>query len=622
MTKYFLFRVGMFSLVSILLAWVLFSRTRRDKAMVQGEGSGQRYLPFLSTLLLPGFFIGLTVVAAPYYGLWESLEQVLALSFGIFLHISVYYLVLMLFLPTLRRRISSRACAMLWLIPNYLYLGTYGSMVPSRPLWVISVSQRLFSGLVLLWLIGFFSVLLWTISNHLIFRRRILRSANPVTDSRVLSLWQAEAAAANIPDSRYKLVTSSATATPLSIGLFRKTIRIVLPDRPYTDVELSLILRHELVHLCREDSANKLFLTFCTAVCWFNPLMWIAMRKSAEDLELSCDETVLLNAGEETRSLYASLLLKTAGENRGITTCLSASAGALRYRLGQVTKKRTVTSGALTAAVIFFLLSMTSGYVTLAFGDYRVEEVLFEDGAGFDDATLYGINTSLFEHNGFLQCRDEEALCAYLSELSLVKLGGAYAEPEEIPQLLLFFDTETCSAALRMEGQALTVIPLGKTDRKSAQYYIQEAVDWDYLSSLLLTYSIQDENLPFPPKITLFGDHSYMDFTGQVVQYSRNGQSQPRESWWDDDDAPGFVDLQETALRIDFSHTPKDGYRVEVTDLEGTILDSFSSRDLTDPGILPLDYPNACYTVFASFADERSSIDMAFTFTLESPGTS
>ena len=306
-----------------------------------------------------------------------------------------------------------------------------------------------------------------------------------------------------------------------------------------------------------------------------------------------------------------------AGENRGITTCLSASAGALRYRLGQVIRKRSVTSGALTAAVIFFLLSMTSGYVTLAFGDYRVEEVLFEDGAGFDDATLYGINTSLFEHNGFLQCRDEEALCAYLSELSLVKLGGDYAEPEEIPQLLLFFDTETCSAALRMEGQALTVIPLGKTARKSAQYFIRETVDWDYLSSFLLTYSIQSADLPFPPKITLFGDHSYMDFTGQVVLFSRNGQSQPRESWWDDDDAPGFVDLQETALRIDFSHTLKDGYRVEVTDLEGNVLDSFSSRDLTDPGVLPLDYPNACYTVWASFEDDTSSIDMKYTFTLE-----
>lgn len=617
MTNHLLFRAGIFSLVSILFAWVLFSRSRRDRRGVKDESDGQRYLPFLTTALLPAFLVGLTIVAIPYYGILGTLEQVLALSFGIFLHISVYYVVLILFLPILRRHISARACAMLWLIPNYLYLGTYGNMVPSRPLWVIPISESLFSWLILLWLAGFLGVLLWTTVNHLMFRRRILWNAIPVTDSRILSVWKAEAQAANIPDSRYRLVVSSATATPLSIGLFRKTIRIVLPNHCYTDAELSLILRHELIHLCREDTANKLFLTFCTAVCWFNPLMWIAMRKSADDLELSCDETVLLNADVETQSLYAALLLKTAGENRGFTTCLSASMEALRYRLGQIVKNRNVSSGALAAAVIFFVLSMTSGYVTLAYGNYTVEQVLFEEEGGFEDAQLYGINTNLFEHNGFLQCRDKEALYTYLSRLSLVKLGGSYAEPEETPQLLLFFDTGGSSSALRMDGQSLTVVPLGKTERKTAQYHIQEIVDWDYLLSLLLSYSIQSKDLPFPPRILLNGSNGYFDFSGQVLEFVRNGQSQPWEPWWEDSDAVGIVDFPESKLHVDFSHTPKNGYQVEVQDLQGNLLDAFSSRDLADANTLNLDYPNARYIIRATFEDEITSIDMEYSFTLE-----
>ena len=44
-------------------------------------------------------------------------------------------------------------------------------------------------------------------------------------------------------------------------------------------------------------------------------------------------ETVLLDADSSVKRQYAGLLLKTAGDERGFTTCLSASAGALRYRL-------------------------------------------------------------------------------------------------------------------------------------------------------------------------------------------------------------------------------------------------------------------------------------------------
>ena len=46
---------------------------------------------------------------------------------------------------------------------------------------------------------------------------------------------------------------------------------MVVPERDYTQEELRLVLRHELVHISREDSAAKFFLAFCTAMCWFNP---------------------------------------------------------------------------------------------------------------------------------------------------------------------------------------------------------------------------------------------------------------------------------------------------------------------------------------------------------------
>ena len=64
--------------------------------------------------------------------------------------------------------------------------------------------------------------------------------------------------------------------------------------------------------------------------------MRVAARKSADDLELSCDETVLAGEDSGSRKRYAELILKTAGDERGFTTCLSATATALRYRLKNI----------------------------------------------------------------------------------------------------------------------------------------------------------------------------------------------------------------------------------------------------------------------------------------------
>ena len=63
-------------------------------------------------------------------------------------------------------------------------------------------------------------------------------------------------------------------------------------------------------------------------------LMWLAKERSAQDLELSCDETVLLDAGDGARRRYAELLLSAAGNGRGFTTCIEKwAAEMLRERI-------------------------------------------------------------------------------------------------------------------------------------------------------------------------------------------------------------------------------------------------------------------------------------------------
>lgn len=173
-----------------------------------------------------------------------------------------------------------RVCAMLWLLPDWLYVfvGRLDRPTDGKML-VLHAPGVLVYVLLAIWVVGAVGVMVWKIGSHLAFRRRILKNAVPVTDRQTLHVWEIELERAWIRKCKWKLVRSGVVTTPLSIGLYNRTTRIVLPMREYTQEELSLILRHEIIHISRGDPEAKLFLTFCTAMCWFNPLMWAAMAQ-------------------------------------------------------------------------------------------------------------------------------------------------------------------------------------------------------------------------------------------------------------------------------------------------------------------------------------------------------
>ena len=144
--------------------------------------------------------------------------------------------------------------------------------------------------------------------------------------------------------------------------------------------------------------------------------MWLARRRSADDLELSCDETVLHSMDGDCRRPYAELLLRTAGDQRGFTTCLSASAGALRYRLRQVMNPCKRTGGLVVTAVAFTLLLTTMGNITVGYLPERCSTLLL-DGAAADTITVedaYTLTDSGIDKIHY-RVTDETALWNYLS---------------------------------------------------------------------------------------------------------------------------------------------------------------------------------------------------------------
>lgn len=484
MTPEILLRGAFSGSLALTFAWVVFSR-QDDERDGLSEFSGQRYTPYIGTALLPLFFLMLLIGGILILGLEKTALMLLSAFFCVFLSILLYYPILLLALPVLRRHISARACATLWLIPNYLYIMTQSIMEVSSPLFMITLKGNWIWVLLGIWFAGFAGILGWKLLEHIRFRRYLLADAHPVTEPQILDVWNAMITDAGFQKPKFKLVTSPAATTPLTVGLLKRSTRVVLPMKPYSDEELALILRHELVHIGREDAWSKFFMVFCTAMCWFNPLMWIAMRKSADDTELSCDETVLLNADDATRKRYALLLLNTAGDERGFTTCLSATANAMRYRLQRITKPSRRRSGALIVGAAFFMLAMTSGYVALAYDGSSGTQVLYRSG-DYAEYSIRSISRKDDAFNTQYEILDESAFHSYLAGLTLFRLAGSYSYTDSEISCTYVLDTPQGTVALELHDNVIKVVRLYGEDPGTEYFYVPEGLNWDYINSILI----------------------------------------------------------------------------------------------------------------------------------------
>lgn len=204
------------------------------------------------------------------------------------------------------------------------------------------------------------------------------------------------------------------------MGTMKRTRITVLPNREFTKQELQFIFRHEVHHIQRGDVSNKMFFAFCQALCWFNPLIWVATRKASDDLELSCDEIVLENMDDEKRRQYADLLLNTAGSSRGFTTCLSAAAETMRYRLKNVVTVRKRWPGTVLLSIAMFLCVMSHGVIAVSNDRGSVAELITKYRTADDIRYVYYQpegETLLREVYGW----DGEELFSYLASLEVEK---------------------------------------------------------------------------------------------------------------------------------------------------------------------------------------------------------
>lgn len=599
-------------LMCLIMAWAVFSRYDTEIGEESLPKNGQKYLPLINGYLLPMYLFMMLVMGLKFLGAAPTLKRMLTLCFDIFLSISLYYIVLLPALPFLRRHICARTCAMLWLLPNYMYMLNHDFMKVTKPLFVIHTSAKTVTILSVVWIVGFSAVFLWNIVQHLLFRRKLLRNAVPVTDSEILDLFCKEINELSIHKPKFKLVISEEVATPLTIGLFRRSTRVVLPQKHYTADELRLIFRHELIHICREDSRSKFFMMFCTAMCWFNPLMWYAMKKSAEDTELCCDETVLLGADDATRYQYANLILNTAGDDRGFSTCLSSSLSSMRYRLKSIVKPQKRSTGALLVTFVFFILCMSSGYVALAYGEHTGASTIYRN----HNLTDFVAN-SITVDGGYYEIKtdnvDALALTQYIANLQTQEMTGNYSYSGDGKVAELRYGGQYGSVFVELHTDYIRV--LYTADERDAwyTYHLPRPVDWEYVDSIVPPLPVAE--------VVLVDGSGYFDhtLTAKVTKFVciHNGQTDVlKDTQLQLYDGPGIYGGTVDYLggRIEFSIPPVSDVEVLVQNWDYT--SEYKLAFAPQAETIAFEVPEwpAHYTITASFSNGETIYDTTFQF--------
>lgn len=112
--------------------------------------------------------------------------------------------------------------------------------------------------------------------------------------------------------------------------------RVYLPAH-LSPHEQKHILLHEQTHIARHDHHWQALAFFALCLHWFNPLVWLAHKASQADMELSCDERVLHQLGNDIKREYAqSLLNLSRGHDRAFHTVLAFGESEAKTRIKNV----------------------------------------------------------------------------------------------------------------------------------------------------------------------------------------------------------------------------------------------------------------------------------------------
>jgi beta-lactamase regulating signal transducer with metallopeptidase domain len=173
-----------------------------------------------------------------------------------------------------------------------------------------------------IWILGVVSIVLYHALQHGRFMKMVRRWSETVTDLESLGILDSLMSELEIK-TQVKLSVCQSITSPMLVGFYRPAI--LLPPMKIAGDELSLILKHELIHFKRHDLWYKALILAVTALHWFNPVVYLMAKAAAIQCEVSCDALVLRGADFERRKQYGETIIGVVRNGAKLRTALSTN---------------------------------------------------------------------------------------------------------------------------------------------------------------------------------------------------------------------------------------------------------------------------------------------------------
>jgi beta-lactamase regulating signal transducer with metallopeptidase domain len=234
------------------------------------------------------------------------------------------------------------------------------SFIKSMDLWLSAA---------VLWMIGGAIMLAFVLRESIVFGLRIRKNSHPLANPQILGII-AKHQSANHIRRNIRVSVSSSIQMPLAFGAIHP--HILLPAHLTDELSkehIDAILLHEVCHIKRNDILKSYACVLAKTLHWFNPLVWIGLKKMKEDMEFACDQRVikLLKPGQEV-SYCESLLVATRfmQERRlpQLATALCESKSNLKKRIVKMIKPQKTYKSAIAVSLVLALIMCIACFTT------------------------------------------------------------------------------------------------------------------------------------------------------------------------------------------------------------------------------------------------------------------
>ncbi|MDR2712232.1 MAG: M56 family metallopeptidase [Clostridiales bacterium] len=155
-----------------------------------------------------------------------------------------------------------------------------------------------------------------------------------------------------------KLILSSEASSPCLAGVIKPRL-ILTRDAVKDETILRHVLLHELCHYKRRDNIFLLLRNIALVLHWFNPVVWLGVRVSAIDCELSCDAQVLQGIGDKEEYGESILKLSSGASNCNLiqpSLSIRSSKNLLKRRINFIITRPVLRIPCVAAAALMIVI--------------------------------------------------------------------------------------------------------------------------------------------------------------------------------------------------------------------------------------------------------------------------